>query len=140
MDKRCPKCNIIKSTFNFHKRGGKRGNALQSYCKNCISIQSAKHYLETKKKNGGIHAPHKRYREKCKRFIAEQKDVPCTDCGVKYPSYVMQFDHLRDKKYTISQMYILVGLPTIKAEIEKCEVVCANCHAERTHGPTNLAS
>lgn len=27
----------------------------------------------------------------------EAKDRPCADCGVKYPPWVMQFDHLGDK-------------------------------------------
>ena len=77
---------------------------------------------------------HRKYKQKCIDYIRQQKDKPCTDCGIKYPYYVMQFDHLRDKKHAISQMYSRVGLPAIKKEIAKCEVVCANCHAERTHG------
>jgi len=133
-NKKCSKCNTLKLVNKFSIRGGKRGNSLQAYCKSCITITNAKQYLNTKNKNQGVHKPHKKYREKCKNFIIKQKDVPCADCDIKYPPYVMQFDHLRDKKYTISQMYTLVGLPTIKAEIQKCEVVCANCHAERTHG------
>ena len=44
----------------------------------------------------------------------------------------MQFDHLRDKKYHISTLVNSNNFKKLEAELEKCEVVCANCHAERT--------
>lgn len=63
------------------------------------------------------------------------KDVPCTDCGVKYPPYVMDFDHVRGtKKYNVSSM-VSRGMSekTLLEEIAKCEVVCSNCHRARTY-------
>ncbi len=67
-------------------------------------------------------------------WLHEQKDVPCTDCGRRYPYYVMQFDHLdpTQKLMTVSRL-VLWSWRRLKAEVAKCEVVCANCHAERTH-------
>lgn len=58
---------------------------------------------------------------------------PCTDCEVFYPHYVMHFDHLKDKTREISKA-ITYGwsFSRILIEIEKCELVCANCHAIRT--------
>jgi hypothetical protein len=60
---------------------------------------------------------------------------PCVDCGESDP-VVLDFDHLPgfEKRFTISRA---VGASTrswkaIHAEIEKCEVVCANCHRRRT--------
>lgn len=46
----------------------------------------------------------------------------------------MQFDHVRGQKKTNVAMMVKTGRPisTIAAEIAKCEVVCANCHAIRT--------
>lgn len=56
----------------------------------------------------------------------------CLDCGEKNP-IVLQFDHLRDKKYTIADIsQKSVSLETLKKEIEKCEVRCANCHMKKT--------
>jgi hypothetical protein len=48
----------------------------------------------------------------------------------------MQFDHVIDEKRdNISDMARKsLSLETIQTEIDKCEIVCANCHAERTHG------
>lgn len=63
------------------------------------------------------------------------KDVPCMDCGKKYPSYVMDFDH-RDpdtKEFGISTGRSGRGLKRVLEEIAKCDIVCANCHRIRTH-------
>jgi hypothetical protein len=70
--------------------------------------------------------------EICK-IIEEAKDRPCADCGIKYPYYVMQFDHVRgEKKFGIGAARSCGSVRQILEEIAKCEVVCANCHAERT--------
>lgn len=67
------------------------------------------------------------------KFVQQFKqDSMCVDCGENYPYYVLHFDHLRDKKFNISMM-MNRSLDEIKKEIEKCEVVCGNCHAYRTH-------
>lgn len=70
-----------------------------------------------------------------KKFVCDLKEkTPCADCGVNYPSYVMDFDHLDDKSYAIANM---IGhgydIPAVQKEIDKCEIVCANCHRIRTH-------
>jgi len=44
----------------------------------------------------------------------------------------MQFDHLSDKEFVLAKAR-LFSKKKILEEIHKCEVVCANCHAERTH-------
>jgi hypothetical protein len=67
-------------------------------------------------------------------YILTQKQKPCTDCKVSYPAYAMDFDHLGDKEYDISRMPARgFSIEKIQLEIDKCELVCANCHRERTH-------
>lgn len=71
---------------------------------------------------------------KIRAHIEEVKDVPCMDCGQKYAWYIMEFDHVRgDKLFNLADAGRL-GKPFAKVleEIEKCEVVCANCHRART--------
>lgn len=67
--------------------------------------------------------------------VQEAKSRPCTDCGISYPYYVMQFDHLDagTKEFNVSAGVTRASHERLLAEIAKCEVVCANCHAERTH-------
>lgn len=73
-----------------------------------------------------------------KAKLAELKRAPCADCGVQYPPYVMHYDH-RDpstKLYAIAQMVgTTFSWEKIEAETKKCDLVCSNCHAERTWGP-----
>ena len=56
---------------------------------------------------------------------------PCADCGETDP-IVLEFDHLRDKVFTIGAQLSRRSWRTILEEIEKCKVVCANCHRRRT--------
>jgi len=57
------------------------------------------------------------------------------DCGEDDP-IVLEFDHLPEfeKKFNIS--HAISGSTRswrlIKSEIDKCEVVCSNCHKRRT--------
>jgi hypothetical protein len=76
-------------------------------------------------------------RNAARQYIRSVKEgQPCADCGIVYPPYVLQFDHIgSDKSFTITEFATTtIDLEKIKAEIAKCEIVCANCHAERTWG------
>lgn len=68
------------------------------------------------------------------------KTVPCTDCGAIYPPYIMQWDHLPEfeKSFTIGSNW-QYSEARILDEIAKCELVCANCHAERTHNRATVS-
>ena len=57
---------------------------------------------------------------------------PCVDCGEADP-ICLTFDHVNgDKDFTIGEA-ISVKLTTLLREMQKCEVVCANCHFKRSH-------
>lgn len=77
-------------------------------------------------------ASNKRVRARNRQIIVEAKSRPCTDCGVEYPPYVMQFDHTGEKTANIADMMGRASVPALLDEIARCEVVCANCHAIRT--------
>ena len=55
----------------------------------------------------------------------------CVDCGYNSHSHALDFDHLKDKKFSIG-ISITKRIEEIIEEISKCEVVCANCHRVRT--------
>lgn len=66
-------------------------------------------------------------------IIREAKTRPCADCGIQYPYYVMQFDHVDGKELSLAIVAKKHWSEDhIRREIAKCEVVCANCHCERT--------
>jgi hypothetical protein len=58
-------------------------------------------------------------------------DHPCVDCSESDP-IVLEFDHRGDKLFNISNGLRDRNWQTVLAEMEKCDVVCANCHRRRT--------
>jgi hypothetical protein len=68
-------------------------------------------------------------------FVFDHKaNHPCVDCGNSDP-VVLEFDHTgTDKLANVSDMVKNgLSLKRIQEEIDKCDVVCANCHRIRTY-------
>lgn len=64
---------------------------------------------------------------------AVKQTTPCADCGENYPYWIMEFDHLGDKLFQLSNHHHKgYSLEDVQAEIAKCDVVCSNCHKNRT--------
>jgi hypothetical protein len=59
------------------------------------------------------------------------REHPCVLCGEADP-VVLDFDHLRDKRREVTVIAHLSGRANLVAEIEKCRVLCANCHRGET--------
>lgn len=91
-----------------------------------------RHYYSNKE---AYYERSKKQREEIRTFLQAVKSYPCLDCGVTYPYYVMQFDHRPDevKVLTPARLVNCGSWKKVVDEIMKCDVVCANCHAERTH-------
>lgn len=73
-------------------------------------------------------------REKRRQYVHDLKSsTPCTDCKVSYPYCVMDFDH-RVQSDKVKDIHAIMskGWATLLGEIAKCDIVCANCHRERT--------
>lgn len=72
-----------------------------------------------------------------RKWLKEEKENnPCVDCGRYFRYYVMHFDHLPqyEKSFNIAAFKdVTSSLEVVKAERNKCDLVCGNCHAERTH-------
>jgi hypothetical protein len=66
-------------------------------------------------------------------FLRERKNVLCTDCQIAYPYYVMDFDHVRGPKCFNPGKAASYSWTALIEELDKCEVVCANCHRTREH-------
>jgi hypothetical protein len=76
------------------------------------------------------------------RLSKIKASTPCTDCGIAYPGYIMDFDHVRGKKTMAVAQLVGRGYSwdQILDEKAKCEIVCSNCHRERTHERLELDS
>jgi hypothetical protein len=74
-------------------------------------------------------------RDRNKDYVRKIKEEnPCIDCGQHYHFSQMDFDHIQGKKKHTVARYAnsAVSIKTIKDELSKCELVCANCHRYRT--------
>lgn len=126
----CSKCLVIKSLGEFNFRY-KAGNVRHGYCKGCGKILTRNHYKNNKRQYLDKNLLSFQARREFTRLL---KNRPCADCGNIYPYYVMDFDHREDeiKRCGLSETYNL-SINAIKIEAAKCDVVCSNCHRERTH-------
>lgn len=128
--KKCYKCQQEKSLECFSKNTAK-SDGLSSQCKECHQQLRKQHYEKNKCK---ILKQVKKKKEKYHDWFISLKNKPCVDCGKQYPHYVMDFDHLRDKEFGLSKtLNYCWGKERVLREISKCELVCANCHRERTY-------
>ena len=64
-----------------------------------------------------------------KLFISDfKRDKCCSNCGYKEYPEILQFHHNKGKKeFEISDSEKL-GYPKIKTEMERCILLCPNCH------------
>jgi len=132
--KQCAKCHKFKSLSEFSFKNKQRG-LLVSYCKDCNRVYQRNHYGRNK---SDYRIKRKEWRAKFRREIRDKiiayfKSHPCVDCGEKDYS-VLEFDHVGgNKKSNIASLICNdASWDTIKEEIKKCKVRCANCHKRRT--------
>ena len=116
MKRVCKECGIEKDITNFPSAGIVKGKKYYRY--RCIPCN-----VDFKQRTQKSSKTAKR------QVVNEYKmNNPCIQCG--YDDYrALQFHHLRDKKYNISDMLTMgLSLDKIMEEISKCVVLCANCH------------
>lgn len=132
----CSKCRKNKSESEFgsnkyHTTG------LNYYCKECRrSYDNQKYALDPESRR------QKQYEFKKKNLAIIRKELWkllsssfCIDCGIQDP-VAFEFDHIEDnKKYNVGAMMSngSYSWDAIRKEIDKCEIVCANCHRHRTN-------
>jgi hypothetical protein len=121
----CTSCGEEKKHDEFTKKR----NGLNAKCKVCTRVVSKQHYVDNKPAYIERNQRKRRYLTDMLRVL---KDEPCADCGVRYPYYVMDFDHRSDKVTEVS-LLVRTSVEKLMAEAAKCDVVCANCHRERTY-------
>jgi hypothetical protein len=100
-----------------------------------------KHLWYIRNKESHILSQKKRRSQK-RDYVQQAKmaNPACTDCGIEYPYYVLDYDHLPqfEKSFPLSSSGVKDrSIESIKAEIAKCELVCSNCHRHRTYVRTN---
>lgn len=100
-------------------------------CANCHSIRNARRLRE---KFRDHQHPRSSAGYLARRAAVAQVKLAagCTNCGYAEQAEALQFDHVNGEKTAgIGRMTGVAG-ETLAAELDKCVVRCANCHAIRT--------
>lgn len=83
-----------------------------------------------------LYAKQKEHRIKMRELVLDYlKNHPCEMCNESDP-VVLEFDHIEpsEKIKTIAKLLSgHAGWTRIKSEIDKCRVLCANCHRRHTY-------
>lgn len=131
----CTRCAIEKPLDDFAFRSRMAGTRI-GHCKACQARYFRSYYTsnieDERTRARRVNADN---RKRLRVLVTQLKRRPCSDCLQTYNPWQMDFDHLPGhlKKDAISRLVSTGSFNAIKAELLKCELVCANCHRERTY-------
>ncbi len=82
----------------------------------------------------------KKRRKKLREMARDYKGGKCQLCGYKKCSRALSFHHLDPKKkdFGVSSRGLTRSWIKLQEEIDKCILLCANCHMEVHDGITQL--
>jgi hypothetical protein len=134
--KRCNTCKTMRRLTEFNVRTS-ASDGLQSRCRECCRDW----YLEHRAVHiANVARRNRAHRQKLRvQIVAYLATHPCVDCGER-DIRCLQFDHRDRSTKTANVAYLLSNARSWKAilaEIEKCDVRCANCHSRRTAAQVN---
>ena len=115
----CKNCEQEKSIdeYYIHYQKGKNGQKwkyFDSYCKKCRIEYCKERVLNTKQK------------------AIEYLGGKCVDCGLFDDPCVYDFHHLNPNEKEISfGKNKSLSFDKIKSELDKCVLLCSNCHRKR---------
>lgn len=133
-----PVTEFLKNNKNFRTwcRSCGRKRDRDYYHKNKIKRyqQSKKHRAKYKEKYNEIIRNFIRERSrKQKLILVEEHGGKCIKCGYNKFISALHFHH-RDPSQKSFHLNGSRSLETKRKEAQKCDLLCANCHAEHTHG------
>jgi len=108
----CPRCEKNCNITEFYNRRGKENSSV--YCKKCTNEQTLIRQRHLKKQ------------------MVEYKGGKCSKCGYDKCINALEFHHIdpNEKEFTLSHLKSYSFTKIIMEELDKCEIVCANCHRE----------
>lgn len=116
-NKICTDCRQEKSLSEFYQQKDRKNGSSQ--CKNCFNKYCSERWIQ-KKIDAIIY-----------------KGGSCVDCNISYPEkpyVIFDFHHLdpNEKEFDWSKMR-LRSFNKIVKELDKCVLLCSNCHRIRHH-------
>jgi hypothetical protein len=147
----CNKCkDELPATTEYFWPNSHHKDGLQGHCKKCQNEYRKQWRARYKEKHGEsadkrYYSSHledsarlnaKRVKEHAEWVDSIKEATPCADCGNFFPAVCVDFDH-REGEVKFKGVCWLVqngySREKIQEEIDKCDIVCSNCHRIRTH-------
>lgn len=118
----CSVCKIDKKNTEFYRRKGRK-YGLNSRCKDCTKLES----------------PNRK--RKFKNDCVDHKGGECQCCGYNNCNNALDFHHIdpKKKKFNISDPGRYKITQEVLDELDKCILVCSNCHREIHAGYIDLS-
>lgn len=118
--KTCPKCNQKKKTDDFYIRKDRAGKKPQSFCKQCNHENTV--------------SRQRQFKLQCLKYRGNS----CSKCGYSKCVAALEFHHTdpAQKDFIPSKFRHTSwekNKEVITKELDKCVVLCANCHREEHH-------
>ncbi len=124
----CGRCKKYLENSLFERRGI---SGLQAWCKSCKREYDRSYAKNNEKRKKDLKKSRDVVYERNRSFLISFKNKPCLDCGKKYPPQVMDFHHMKKKKYNVSKL-VSYSMSKLVEELNKCVLLCSNCHRMRT--------
>ena len=132
--KGCSKCSEVKDFSEFDK-DCRKPLGISSACSLCRRKQSKERYdlqMKDPKHRAKIAERMKKRNNSAKEQAVAYKGGSCMDCGITYPIAVYDFHHIDPAEKEAALRDILrKGFEAAKPELDKCVLLCSNCHRLR---------
>lgn len=117
----CHRCKKEKLVSEFYKR--RNGSEPSPYCKPCTTEQTIERQ--------------RLFKAKCVEYLGGK----CIVCGYDKYQGSLDFHHIvpEEKEFNISKVRLTKYGPKVEKELDKCILVCKNCHSEIHAGLINLS-
>lgn len=127
--KTCSNCKKekLKAEFNKKKKNKDGSEGLQPWCRECNRIRSRQYYADNRLNH--IELTREKRRKNFEFNLSKLKEVKvsCSLCS-ENEFFCLDFHHLHDKDAAISLIIRDWSWNRIVEEIQKCVVLCSNCH------------
>lgn len=127
----CRVCGIKKHYEHFHPNKTCAGGVVGT-CRQCTNKKRQKWYDDNRQRRQG----YANEKNRSRKLDAVQKfGDKCHDCGMSYPPYVYEFHHLDPSGKDVNPSKAMTySVEKMWRELDKCVMVCANCHKIRHWG------
>jgi hypothetical protein len=122
----CSRCARYRPATDFNRFAAGR----QWWCRACFKRYYSESRARHRSRNNALKT--QRVQEAQRLVLEHLRDRSCADCEEHDP-IVLEFDHVGEKRAEVSVLVRRgVRASALRLELDRCDVVCANCHRRRT--------